>query len=96
MPRTSRRHFAKTLTVLPLAAVDVFAQTPEEKPPVPLGKALAEVVRAEFGNHLNDEELERIGKDFQDYVPLLERLRAFKLANSDEPDVTFSSLTRRW
>jgi hypothetical protein len=39
--------------------------------------------------------MKRIEKDFQDYLPYLEPLRDFKLANSDEPDFTFTSLTRR-
>ena len=39
--------------------------------------------------------MKRIEKDFQDYMPYLERFRDFKLVNSDEPDFTFTSLTTR-
>ena len=59
---------------------------PAEEARAGVGSALTEVVRAEYGKFLSAEELERIGKDLQDYVPLLARLRAVKLVNADEPD----------
>lgn len=93
MSRTSRRQFAKTLTLLPLAATELVAQTPPEKP---LPRALAEVVKVQYRDHLGDDELQRVTATLQDQAALLERLRQFPLANSDEPDVTFSSLTKRW
>jgi hypothetical protein len=105
MTRTSRREFAKTLTAAgaAIAAGELVAQTPPmpapvqgPPPPSPLGKALKEVVRAQSGPYLSDDELERIGTDLQELMPLVERLRQFPLVNSDEPDVTFSALTRRW
>ena len=94
MPRTSRRQFAKALAALPLVAVPGVAQ--EEKPPSPLAGALLEVVRAQSGQHLDSEELARIEKDLKEWAPAVERLRQFKLTNADEPDFSFSSLTRRW
>ena len=66
MSRTSRRQFAKTVAVLPLAAL---AQTPPQRP----------------------EE-----KVLREHAALVERLRAFPLKSSDEPDFTFSALTKRW
>lgn len=66
MSRTSRRQFAKLLTLLPLAATELAAKVPRKrKPPEDLGALVA-------------------------------RLRRFPLVNADEPDVTFSSLTKRW
>ena len=93
----TRRQFAKTLTAAgaAIAVVDLNAQE-KEQPPNPLGLALAGVVRAQFGQHLSEDELTQIGKDLQEWVPAVERLRQFKLVNSDEPDFSFSSLTRRW
>jgi len=66
-------------------ALPAVAQTPAA-PPNPLAKALTELTRAQYGAHLNDEELALIDKDFQEYAASLERLRAFKLVNADEPD----------
>jgi hypothetical protein len=101
---STRRDFARSLAIagalarvsVPLAAADILAQTPPTPTPSPLGKALTEVVRASYGQHLDDAELARIDKDFQDHASLLERLRKFKLANADEPDFTFASLVERW
>ena len=97
MSRTTRRQFAKTLTVAgaAFAVADLSAQE-KEQPPSPLGLALAGVVRAQFGQHLSEDELTQIGKDFQDYAPFLEGFRKFELKNADEPDFTFHSLTDRW
>lgn len=81
---------------MPLAATNILAQTPPTSEPSPLGKALTEVVRASYAQHLDDAELARIDREFQNYVSMLTRLRAFKLANADEPDFTFASLTERW
>lgn len=114
MPPTSRRRFAKTITVAAAAlpAATILAQTtpappatttkaaeaqpPEPKKPSALAVALAGVVRAQSGAHLSADELRRIDNDFADYAPFIERFREHRLANSDEPDFTFHSLTRRW
>ena len=117
MRKTSRRHFARTITAvgatLPLVTSDLLAQTPPSSPPKtaapsatpdssdaekpsPLAIALTGVVQAEYGRFLSGEEMERIGNDFQDAMPAIQRLRDFKLVNSDEPDMTFAALTKRW
>lgn len=101
---STRREFARSLAIagalarvtVPLAAADILAQTPPTPPPSPLGKALTEVVRASYAQHLDDAELARVDKDFQEYAAMLDRLRKVKLANADEPDFTFASLTERW
>ena len=98
MRKTSRRSFAATLTVagatLPFVTSDLLAQA--DAKPSALALALTEVVRAEYGQFLSKEEIERIGKDFQDSAAGLKRLRDVKLANADEPDVTFAALAKRW
>ncbi|HEV7767340.1 MAG TPA: hypothetical protein VGQ76_20225 [Thermoanaerobaculia bacterium] len=101
---STRRDFARSLAIagalarvtVPLAAADILAQTPPTPVPPPVGKALTEVVRASYAQHLDDAELARIDKDFQDYASMLVRFRKFELANADEPDFTFASLTERW
>lgn len=101
MSQTSRRKFAKSL-VIAGAAIPVLAQTPAApapeapKPPSAFGKALTEVVRANYGKHLSAEELAQLDKDFQEYAPFVEKFREYKLVNSDEPDFTFASLVERW
>ena len=94
MPKTSRRTFAKTVAALPLAATDLFGEPKADEKP--LATALTSVVRAQSGQHLTREEMNRVAADFSDYAPYIEKLRAFRLTNADEPDFTFASLTKRW
>ena len=91
---TSRRQFARTLTVA-IAAAGVGAQE-KEKPPNAFGTALAGLVRAQYGQFLSEDEMTQVAKDFQDYAPFVEGFRNFPLKNGDEPDFTFHSLTDRW
>lgn len=104
MSHTSRRKFAKSLAVAgaaaPFVATDLLAQTPPapapEAKPSAFGKALTELVRANWGKHLTADELSQLDKDFQDYAPFVEKFREYKLVNADEPDFTFASLVERW
>ena len=52
-------------------------------------KAMAEVVRARYGEHLSPEDLAAITRDLDGDIRAAQRLRDVKLANSDEPDLTF-------
>lgn len=61
----------------------------QQQPPSPVAAAYAEVARARFGQHLNEEEFERVRRELEDDVRMAERLRSVKLDNSDEPDFTF-------
>ncbi len=87
--KTTRRQFAKSMGA---AAALIAPVAHAETKPSDAGAAL---VNAEFGQHLSAEELEKIRKDFADSAPLLEKFRAVKLANGDEPDWTFSALAKR-
>jgi hypothetical protein len=94
----SRRAFAKSVA-LAAAAVPLVAQTPAQPPPSPpssLGHALGGVVLAESGQFLTADEFFEIEKDLNGSAGAYKTLRAFKLQNSDEPDFTFSSSTKRW
>lgn len=78
----------------PAAAPAPAAPPPTE--PSRFGKALTEMVRANYGEHLSEAELEKIDGDFQRFAPYVERFRQFTLVNADEPDFTFASLVERW
>lgn len=65
------------------------AQQPPQ--PSPLALAYAEVARLRFGDNLSAEQLESVKRDLEGNVRTAERLRAFKLKNSDEPDFVFSA-----
>ena len=89
MSRTTRRKFAQTIAAaaaaLPVIVNDLPAQGDAE---APLAIALAGVVSAQSGRHLTADEMQRIYDNFKEYVPFLERLRAYELVNADEPDFT--------
>lgn len=90
---TTRRRFAITLAAAGAAAPLVLGQ---EKPPSELGSALTGLVESQHGQHLTPDELQRVASDMQRHAGLLERLRAFELKNSDEPDFTFVASLERW
>ncbi|HVS29916.1 MAG TPA: hypothetical protein VMS98_00540 [Thermoanaerobaculia bacterium] len=96
MSGTSRRDFAKAVAAASVALPMVSVSGGEEGgAPARLAAELADVVRAQSGSYLTAEEMERVRADFREYVSLLERLRAFKLVNADEPDFTFVALAKR-
>ncbi|HYH86149.1 MAG TPA: hypothetical protein VEX60_11895 [Pyrinomonadaceae bacterium] len=63
------------------------AQQPQ--PPSPVAVAYAEIARLRFGEHLSAEQLESVKRDLEGNVRTADRLRAYKLKNSDEPDFIF-------
>lgn len=65
---------------------------PQQPPkPSPTAEAYAEVARARFGEHISAEQMDAVKRDLEGNVRTAERLRAFKLENSDEPDFVFSA-----
>lgn len=103
--RAFAKTVAATLGVCALASLPVSAQTPSatkqaaappnpQPPPAPakpspLAEAYAEVVRARFGDRVSPEDLSKITKDIETNMRAAERLRGYKLRNSDEPDFIF-------
>ncbi|HEX8354408.1 MAG TPA: hypothetical protein VF611_16000 [Pyrinomonadaceae bacterium] len=67
--------------------------TPQQGPPrpSPLAEAYGEVARLRFGERLTPEQLQAVRRDLEGNVRTAERLRAFKLKNSDEPDFAFEA-----
>ena len=59
--------------------------------PSPAAEAYTEVARARFGEHLGEEDLNRLKRELEGNVRTADRLRAFKLKNSDEPDFVFGA-----
>src|SRR5215470_5038682 len=52
-------------------------------------KALAEIVKRRYGQHLTPEQLQAVTKQLDERLQAGKRLRDSKLANADEPDATF-------
>ena len=52
-------------------------------------RALAEIVKRRYGQHLTPEQLEAVTKEIENRLQGGKGLRAAKLANGDEPDFTF-------
>ena len=52
-------------------------------------RSLAEIVRRRHGKHLTPEQLEAIARELDGRLQGARRMRETKLANADEPDVTF-------
>jgi hypothetical protein len=52
-------------------------------------KALAAIIRRRYGQHLSDEQLASITRDFDGDLKAFQRLHSVRLANGDEPDFTF-------
>jgi glucose/arabinose dehydrogenase len=59
--------------------------------PSPLAEAYGEVARLRFGEHVTPEQMQAVKRDLEGNVRTAERLRAFKLKNSDEPDFAFEA-----
>lgn len=59
--------------------------------PSPLAEAYGEVARLRFGKGLSPEQMQAVKRDLEGNVRTAERLRAFKLKNSDEPDFAFEA-----
>jgi hypothetical protein len=59
--------------------------------PSPVAVAYTEIARLRFGDRLSAEQLESVKRDLEGNVRTAERLRAYKLKNSDEPDFVFGA-----
>lgn len=52
-------------------------------------KALAEVIRRRYGQHLTNDQLEAVTRQIDGSIQGGRRLKDVKFANGDEPDFTF-------
>jgi hypothetical protein len=103
--RQFAKAIAATLASVPLATSLANAQTPipstvpqpspsptpAPQPPSPVAEAYTEVARARFGKLVTPEQLSKIKEDLAGNLRAADRLRTYKLENSDEPDFVFSA-----
>jgi len=80
------------LTAVPLIAVATTAQSQAVAEPLPAAAtALTEVVKARFGKHLTEEQLQSVGQSLRRVLANAERLKRVPLRNGDEPGVIFQA-----
>jgi hypothetical protein len=99
----SRRSFAESLALAALAPmIGVQPDTirlaqwggaaPAGNEPAALAKALAEVIRQQYGSRLSAGNLSTITNQIQTGLDKIDQLRKVELANGDEPDFVFSAI----
>lgn len=71
----------------PAAPAPGAASKPE--PPSEDAHALAAIIKRRYGKHLDHKQIESITRDFDGDLKAAQKLHDVKLANGDEPDVTF-------
>jgi hypothetical protein len=99
----SRRAFAESLAVAALAPLVGLPPESIRLPrrsmalvdrvgddPSALAKALAEVIRTQYGARLSNEDLATVTRQIQTALERMKQLKKLELANSDEPDFIFS------
>ncbi len=105
--REARRNFAKTLAVVaatpfvsraapaesgqPVSARALALQTKAPEKHSPTAEALGEAVRYQYGKYLDEDQLDKVKGSIDRGLRSAERLKQFKLKNSDEPAFTFSA-----
>ena len=89
-----RQHGDLKATAFDLVDPHLLAgETPQQEPPKPspVAAAYVEVARARFGEQLSAEQFEAVKRGLEGNVRTADRLRSFKLKNSDEPDFAFTA-----
>ena len=105
MNRLSRRSFAESLATAALApligvrpeTIRLAGWTPAAFPegledPGVLAKALAEVIRRQYGSRLSAKDLTTVTRQIHTGLERVDQLRKVELANGDEPDFVFSAI----
>jgi len=99
MAQSSRREFNKALAALtaaPLSRNATEAKAQEQRgakanPAASAAEALTEIVRLRYGKYLSEEQLKEIRRSLERSLGSADRLKQFKLKNSDEPAFVFSA-----
>ncbi len=103
-PNLDRREFAEVLalaalapalgldsTVLRRVSIAPIAASVESAEPGGLAKALAGVIRAQYGERLSEADLTTITQQIAAGLERAEKIRKVALTNGDEPDFVFSA-----
>jgi hypothetical protein len=79
---------------VPLAGVSSAIGTAPTVPADPgaLAKALAGVIRAQYGDRLGEADLAAVTRQIESGLERAEKVRKVSLANGDEPDFVFSAV----
>lgn len=87
---------AGAISALATVPLPAQAPTPTPTPPPPSKSAelLAKLARERYGKYLTEEELPLLDEDMAGLERRSARLRAYKLANSEEPAVDFPAERR--
>jgi hypothetical protein len=106
----NRREFAETIALAALVPVLGAGAHPIRWPgafttgaPAPglaahepgaLAKALAGVIRAQYGDRLSEADLAVVTRQIENGLERADKIRKATLANGDEPDFVFSAIRR--
>ena len=96
---STRREFAKSLAIIAAAPLVSRAaeatSAPQQTPPAdalsPAAESLTEVVRQRHGKHLTEDQLNLVKRNIDRGIRNADRLKQFKLVNSDEPAFAFTA-----
>ena len=101
MSEMNRREFAEAIGLAALApmipggttALRLPRSTPPSADPSALAKALAGVIRAQYGDRLSEQDLTTITRQIEAGLERADKVRkAAALANGDEPDFVFTAV----
>lgn len=99
LPSSTRREFAKSLAIIaaaPLVSLEpalasATQQTPPADAPSPVAESLTEVVKLRHGKHLTEDQLNLVKRNIDRNLRNADRMKQFKLVNSDEPAFAFTA-----
>jgi hypothetical protein len=100
MPEMNRREFTASFALAALAPMLGTGIAPVHLPaieatleePGALARALAAVIRAQYGNRLSEADLATVTRQIEASLERAAKLRKVQLANGDEPDFIFSAV----
>lgn len=108
MPEMNRREFAEALALAALApmlgtgagairwpsalATGAPAAGLAASDPSALAKALAGVIRAQYGDRLSESDLAVVTRQIETGLERADKIRKAALANGDDPDFLFSAI----
>jgi hypothetical protein len=80
---------AASATPAPETAPTAAPPANAEKPPTPLARALADAIRAQYGDRMTEAQMAKVQRGISGNLQTAERLRAFALPISAEPALVY-------